>query len=72
MDTADFYSDKKFCPCCETYVNYLMGLDHSYCVTCGGRVRLFSKDDWEQFNETLSRGRAKGGRPKKTRGKESA
>ena len=72
MNNPDFYKDKKFCPTCEGYVNYLMGLEFSYCVTCGDRVRLFSKQDWENFSDNLSRSRPKGGRPRKNQGKESA
>ena len=69
METSDFYNDKKYCEHCDDYVNYLMGLEHSFCVSCGERVRLFSKQDWESFHETLARGRQKGGRPRKQRGK---
>ncbi len=72
MNKPDFYKDKKFCAECEGYVNYLMGLEFSYCVTCGGRVRLFSKQDWENFNDTISRGRPKGGRPRKKQNKKES
>lgn len=72
METSDFYNDKKYCEHCGDYVNYLMGLEHSFCVRCGERVRLFSKQDWETFHESLSRGRQKGGRPRKQRGNKSA
>ncbi len=76
MDQPDYYADRKFCPTCNAYVNYLMGMEHSYCVACGEKVRLFSKEDWEAFHENLSRGRNRGGRPKgntrERHGKESA
>jgi len=58
----DFYSDRKWCPCCDTYVSYLMSLDTSFCVECGGEVRLFSKEDWLAFSETMQARRPKGGR----------
>lgn len=48
-----FDSDRKWCPACEEYVPYLMSLDTSYCASCGGEVRLFSKEDWEAFSENL-------------------
>lgn len=70
-NTRDYYSDQKFCPACNKYVQYLMSLDRSYCMDCGGRVRLFSGDDWTEFNETITRQKPKGGRPRKN-GKESA
>ncbi|MDA1264504.1 MAG: hypothetical protein O2816_05420 [Planctomycetota bacterium] len=65
MDTLDYYQDKKYCPCCQGYVNYLMSIEHSFCVDCGGEVRLFSKEDWESFHEGLKTRKPKGGRPRK-------
>ncbi len=65
MDNLDYYQDKKWCPACEDYVNYLMSIEHSFCVCCGGEVRLFSKEDWETFQEGLKARRPKGGRPRK-------
>jgi len=67
MERLDFYSDRKFCPLCEDYVNYLMSVEHSYCVTCGTEVRLFSEQDWTAFNESMQSKRPKGGRPRKNR-----
>jgi hypothetical protein len=72
MEPRDYYSDLKYCAHCEKYVPYLMSLDHSYCAQCGENVRLFSKQDWESFNENLSRQKPRRGRPRKQRGKESA
>lgn len=70
----DFYSDRKYCDQCGTYVSYLMSVDSSYCVECGAEVHLFSKEDWEDFHESLQSRRPKGGRPRKNnqRDKESA
>lgn len=48
-----FESDRKWCPACNEYVPYLMGLETSYCASCGGEVRLFSKEDWEAFTEHI-------------------
>lgn len=73
MDQPDFYTDRKYCPECDDYVAYLMGMEHSFCVQCGGPVRLFSKKDWEEFHESIKASRPKGGRPRKNRqDKESA
>lgn len=66
MDAFDYYDDKKYCPCCDAYVAYLMSIEHSFCVQCGGEVRLFSKEDWEEFHEQMKSKKPKGGRPKKT------
>ena len=62
MDNFDFYSDRKYCPKCDAYVHYLMSVERSYCVDCGERVRLFSKEDWENFNENLSKQKGRGRR----------
>ena len=65
MDKLDYYQDKKWCPCCKDYVAYLMSVEHSFCVNCGGEVRLFSKEDWETFHEELKSKKPRGGRPRK-------
>lgn len=65
MENSSFYDDHKFCPACEQYVAYLISTDCSYCVQCGGVVRLFSEDDWTAFNDSLKARRPKGGRPRK-------
>ena len=73
MERPDYYSDKKFCDNCNDYVNYLMGLDTSWCVNCGERVRLYSPDDWNHFRDNLDARKNRGGRrSKKGKGKESA
>ncbi|MEZ6003419.1 MAG: hypothetical protein R3F17_06975 [Planctomycetota bacterium] len=54
MDQGDYYSDKKYCPKCEDYVQYLRSIHASYCTRCGGEVKLFSKHDWEKFNHESS------------------
>ena len=69
---SDFYNDRKFCDSCNEYVSYLMSVETSYCVQCGTQVHLFSKSDWRDFNESMQERRPKGGRPAKTKGKESA
>lgn len=72
MDNFDYYADRKFCPTCNDYVHYLMSVEHSYCVHCGERVRLFSKEDWETFNENLARHKGRGGRKRRAADSESA
>ena len=71
MEYGDFYDDRKFCEACNQYVPYLISMDHSYCVQCGGVVRLFSEGDWEVFNESLKARRPRGGRPRKNTGTDS-
>ena len=51
----DFYSEKKYCESCKSYVRYMMSVNHSYCVECGGQVRLFSKDDSRHFSENVQK-----------------
>ncbi len=72
MEPTDFYSDRKFCNTCNTYVPYLMGVEKSYCSSCGSEVRLFSKEDWTAFHEGMQAKRPKGGRPRKDPKRESA
>jgi hypothetical protein len=72
MENSNYYNDHKYCQHCQKYVSYLMSMEHSYCIECGERVKLFSKEDWVNFNETMTRQKPKGGRPRKQRGKESA
>jgi hypothetical protein len=72
MDPLDYYSDQKYCPTCDEYVSYLMSVEHSYCTQCGCEVRLFSKDDWEEFNNSIVAKRPKGGRPRKGPERDSA
>ncbi len=68
---TNFYNDRKFCPDCQKYVSYLMSIEQSFCVECGSVVRLFSEDDWEQFNSTMAAKRPKGGRPRKNAAKKN-
>ena len=60
-----FHNDTKYCPCCETYVRYLASIDRSYCIECGGEVRLMSEVDWGTFQERMEARKPKGGRPRK-------
>jgi hypothetical protein len=57
MSSQDFYGERKWCEQCKDYVRYLMSVDHSFCVHCGTKVRLFSKDDQTRFSETVQRHR---------------
>ncbi len=52
---TEFYTEAKWCEACNGYVRFLMSVNHSYCVTCGGRVRLFNRDDGSKFGETVQR-----------------
>lgn len=57
MGNHDYYGERKWCEHCKDYVRYLMSVDHSFCVQCGNRVRLFSRHDAERFVETVQRHR---------------
>jgi hypothetical protein len=73
MEPTDFYSDRKYCQGCATYVPYLQSLDRSYCAVCGCQVQLFSQADWTAFNESLKDKKPKGGRrPRIAEDRESA
>ena len=48
MEHIDYYSEKKWCGQCSRYVRYLMSVQHSFCADCGGKVGLFSKEDWQE------------------------
>ena len=52
---TEFYNEQKWCDHCQGYVRFLMSVNHSYCIECGGRVRLFSKDDRQSFQDTVQR-----------------
>lgn len=68
----DFYNDLKWCESCGDYERYLMSMEHSYCVECGSKVRLFNEEDWQAFNDKIKASKPKGGRPRKKREAESA
>lgn len=55
MGNAEFYKETKYCETCRTYVRFLMSVNHSYCVQCGGKVRMFSRDDSRNFIDTVQR-----------------
>jgi hypothetical protein len=63
MTTSDFYGTTKYCPCCAKNVRYLASIELSFCVECGGEVRLFSAEEWASFNAALEARKPKGGRP---------
>ncbi len=55
MGNAEYYSEQKWCDHCRTYVQFLMSVNHSFCVHCGQRVRLFNRDDSHTFQEHVQR-----------------
>ena len=67
-DHKDFYSDQKWCPSCDRYVAYLMSVKASYCVECGGDVRLLSAADWQSFTDSMANRRPAPGRRKEAGG----
>ena len=54
-NTSEFYTEQKWCDHCNGYVRFLMSVNHSYCIECGGRVRLFNRNDSASFQETVQR-----------------
>ena len=54
-ESADFYGEKKWCESCNEYVRFMMSVNHSYCIECGGRVRLFNPNDSRSFQDTVQR-----------------
>ena len=52
---TEFYDERKWCEHCRTYVRFLMSVNHSFCVDCGGRVRLFNRTDSRSFHDTVQR-----------------
>lgn len=55
MNIRDFYNETKWCPNCRDYVHYMMSVNHSYCASCGTRVKLFSKEDSKRFNAEVEK-----------------
>jgi rRNA maturation endonuclease Nob1 len=55
VETAEFYRETKWCAQCERYVRFLMSVNHSYCIDCGGRVKLMSGDDTQRFGDAVQR-----------------
>ena len=56
----------------EKNVRYLASIEVSYCVECGGEVRLFSAEEWTTFTAALEARKPKGGRPRASHGKSAA
>ena len=57
MSERNFDNETKWCDKCNRYQRYLMSVNHSFCIECGEKVRLFSKDDSKQFGEELQQRR---------------
>ena len=49
--TASFYRETKWCGSCSAQVRYIASVDHSYCVQCGGKVRLFAPEQRAALTE---------------------
>lgn len=45
MITPQFDEDRRFCPCCDTYVSFLSSPEASYCVNCGSQCKVLSPQD---------------------------
>lgn len=51
----EFYREMKWCDACQQQVRFLMSVNHSFCVQCGGKVRMFSREESLRFAETVQR-----------------
>ncbi len=54
---STFYRETKWCGACAAQVRYLASVDHSFCVHCGGKVRLFANDERSRVAEAAQRHR---------------
>lgn len=52
-----FYRETKWCEACAAQVRYLASVNHSFCVQCGGKVRLFANDERSRVTEAAQRHR---------------
>jgi len=57
MADTEFYRELKWCDACRKQVRFLMSVNHSFCVQCGGKVRMFSREESLRFAETVQRHR---------------
>jgi hypothetical protein len=51
---GDYYTDERYCPHCNRHVQYLLALEASYCVRCGGAVRLWSAEEQARFQRSAA------------------
>lgn len=51
--TVEFYAESKWCDACSKQVRYLMSVNHSYCIECGGMVRLFHGEESGVFGDRV-------------------
>lgn len=52
---TEFDRERKWCGHCREYVRFLMSVNHSFCIECGGRVRLFNPADSRSFQDHVQR-----------------
>ncbi|MBM3973278.1 MAG: hypothetical protein FJ301_04170 [Planctomycetes bacterium] len=50
---TEFYAETKWCGDCRANVRFLMSVNHSYCIHCGGTVKLFDSDGAGRFGERV-------------------
>jgi rRNA maturation endonuclease Nob1 len=53
--TSEFYRETKWCESCQAQVRFLMSVNHSFCIDCGSKVRLFSREERTRFAESVQR-----------------
>ncbi|MBK8096207.1 MAG: hypothetical protein IPK26_03825 [Planctomycetes bacterium] len=52
---SDFDRETKWCEACQTQVRFLASVSASYCIQCGGKVRLFSPVESVRFADAVQR-----------------
>lgn len=52
---SEFERETKWCEACNTSVRFLMSVHASYCVDCGGKVRMFRREESLLFAESVQR-----------------
>ena len=55
MVYPSFEDDRKWCPRCDRYVQYIQSIYLSYCIECGSKVELFDPEQSKALEDRLQR-----------------
>ncbi|MFN6192764.1 MAG: hypothetical protein ACK5BN_02960 [Planctomycetota bacterium] len=55
--TTAYYEETKWCGACDREVRFLMSVNHSFCIQCGGTVTMFRRAAGSAFGERVQRHR---------------
>jgi hypothetical protein len=55
--TTAYYEETKWCGACDREVRFLMSVNHSFCIHCGGTVTMFRREAGSAFGERVQRHR---------------